>query len=157
MSPVRIIGVGSPIGNDQAGWQAIDALQTLGLATSYPAGYVTLEKLDRPGASLLQHMRGADLVIIIDALINADKPDQVMALRPSEIIRQTGILSGHGLGVAEVIALGDALGDLPSRLLLLGITVEQRDNLPSNQCEIKPEILTVLQRHICQEIKYPVP
>jgi len=66
------------------------------------------------------------------------------------------MLSGHSLGVAETIALGDVLGDLPSRLLLLGITVEQQGDLSSNQCEIKPETLAGLQRHICQEIKNAV-
>lgn len=153
MSPIRIIGVGSPIGDDRIGWQAIDALAELGLAATYPAGLVTLKKLDRPGPGLLEHMRGADLAIIIDALVCAEEPGSVVALRPDEIARQEGLLSGHGLGVAETMALGQVLGDLPDRLLLLGIAIEQTDDILSNDSEIKPETLAELRRYICLEVE----
>ncbi len=141
------------MGSDQVGWRAIDALVELGLRAAYPAGLVSLEKLDRPGVSLLQHMRGADLAIIIDALICGPRSDIVVLLHQDEIATQEGLLSGHGLGVADAIALGAALGDLPRRLRLLGVVVERTDAVLSNDVELKAEVLAGLQGHIRREIE----
>lgn len=150
MSCVRIIGVGSPIGNDSIGWAALDGLELIELPRQYPNHQITLERLDRPGPALLQQMRGADHVIIIDALLSAGATGEVVPLRPDEIARQQKVLSGHGLGVAESIALGAALGDLPNGLLLLGITVQQTDELLSNYGELAPETMDELQRCIAE-------
>lgn len=150
MSLVRIIGVGSPIGNDSIGWAAIDGLELIELPRQYPNHQITLERLDRPGPALLQQMRGADHVIIIDALLSAGVTGEVIPLRPDEIARQQKVLSGHGLGVAESIALGAVLGDLPNDLLLLGITVQQTDELSSNYGELAPATMVALQRCIAE-------
>ncbi len=45
MTRVRILGIGSPAGDDRAGWLVVDALRERGLA--HAAG-VELDKLDRP-------------------------------------------------------------------------------------------------------------
>lgn len=148
MSSVRIIGVGSPLGNDSVGWEAIDRLEQLRLQLQYPNHYITLEKLDRPGPALLEHMQGADFAIIIDALISDDKTGEVVVLNSDEIAQQQEILSGHGFGVAETLALGDVLGDLPDRLLLLGITIKQPDDLSESFCELTSETMAELQRSI---------
>jgi hydrogenase maturation protease len=145
---VRVIGVGSPFGCDAIGWQAVDALQQLGLADAFTAADVTLVKLDRPGAGLLQQMQGFDLVIIIDALVCDGAPDRVLVLEQDEISTQTGLLSAHGLGVAEALALGRALGDLPPALQLLGITIDP----VAASSEIKPGIVTELWDHIFQQV-----
>ncbi len=152
MSSVRIIGVGSPIGSDSVGWAAIDRLEQLNLQQQYPRHHITLEKLDRPGPALLEHMRGADLVIIIDALVGAGPPGEVVSLCPDEIAQQEMVLSGHGLGVAETIALGEALGDLPDRLLLLGIVVQQTDELTTDYGGLMPDTLVKLQSCIGREL-----
>ncbi len=150
MSCVRIIGVGSPIGNDSIGWAAIDGLEQLDLQRQYPNHQITLEKLDRPGPALLEQMRGADHVIIIDALMSDGETEEIVFLRLDEIARQQKVLSGHGLGVAETIALGDVLGDLPERLLLLGITVKQADEPSAGYGELAPETMVELQRCISE-------
>ena len=64
MSRVRILGIGSPSGDDQAGWLTIDAL----LAQGAPRDEgVVMEKLDRPGATLIAHLEHAERAILIDA------------------------------------------------------------------------------------------
>ena len=151
MSPIRIIGVGSPFGCDSIGWQALDALQELGLTEHFPSGVVTMEKLDRPGAGLLEYMRGAEQVLIIDALVGANNRDSIVVLHADELVRESALLSGHGLGVAEALALGQALGDLPSNLQLLGIPVDAAAETPSD-IQIQPETVTELWEHICQQI-----
>ena len=46
MSRIHIFGIGSPAGDDQAGWLTVDALFAAGLHSE--DGFV-IEKLDRPG------------------------------------------------------------------------------------------------------------
>ena len=65
MSRVRILGIGSPAGDDQAGWLVVDAL----LASDAHAGdEVVIEKLDRPGANLIPQLDGAAWIILVDAM-----------------------------------------------------------------------------------------
>jgi hydrogenase maturation protease len=118
-----ILGVGSPFGQDSLGWQAIDGLIECGLRQRLAPHEVLLEKADRPGTLLLEHMRGMDAAILIDALIGGDEPGQVHCLSVEEVAQGGLALSGHDLGVAEALALGDALGDLPEKVLVLGVEV----------------------------------
>ena len=64
-----------------------------------------------------------DGAILIDALIGGDEPGRVHPLTVEEIAQSGLTLSGHDLGVAEALALGDALGDLPEMVLILGVEV----------------------------------
>jgi len=156
LSPIRIIGVGSPLGCDSVGWQAVDALQEMGLIESFPPEVVTMEKLDRPGAGLLEYIRGADQVFIIDALVGAGDQGAMVVLHAEDLMRESSPLSGHGLGVAEAMALGEALGDLPTNLQLLGIPVDSAAETLSDM-QIKPETITELWEHICQQIALVYP
>jgi hydrogenase maturation protease len=118
---VLVLGIGSPFGGDRLGWEAIDGLIELGLTGQFPGHLLVLEKSDRPGTLLLERMGGFDSVILIDALTGGDEPGRVRCLSLDEFDRQASLLSGHGLGVAEALALGEVLGGLPPRLLLLAI------------------------------------
>jgi hydrogenase maturation protease len=118
---VLILGIGSPFGDDSLGWQAIDGLIERGLEQMLTPHEVKMEKADRPGALLLERMRGFDCVILIDALLGGYEPGRVRALNIEEIAQGDSLLSGHGLGVAEALALGEVLGDLPGELHVLGI------------------------------------
>jgi len=152
LSLVNIIGVGSPIGSDSVGWSAIDGLDQLGLQQKYPQHQVTLKKLDRPGPALLQQMEGAELAIIIDALVCDREPGEVVPLRADEIAQEEWVLSGHELGVAETIALGGVLGELPERLLILGIAIKHPDELAANSCELSADTMGEVKGVVCGEL-----
>ena len=124
MSPIRIIGVGSPFGQDRYGWQAVDALRDSDLLRHYPDGLVSLHRCDRPGMDLLNVMRGADGVIIIDAVQSAADPDTLHCLDVQDPIVEHGLLSSHGFGVAATLELGRVLGDLPQHIRIVGIETD---------------------------------
>ncbi len=126
MSRIRILGIGSPSGDDQAGWLVIDALSNSGLRTGDDLHF---EKLDRPGASLIPLLAQADWVILIDAMSG-----------PGGVGTQAGLihhfdgqnwpeyrhgLSSHGLGVVDALSLARELGGLPDRLDIYGIEAGQ--------------------------------
>jgi hydrogenase maturation protease len=120
MTRVRIIGIGSPFGDDRVGWDAVEALAASGLLKRYPAGTVDACCCDRPG-SLLALLRDVDVAIVIDAMRCGVSVGTVRKLAAHELAPPGGVVSSHGISVAENIALGRALSLLPPTLLLYGI------------------------------------
>jgi hydrogenase maturation protease len=120
-----IIGIGSPFGGDQAGWDAVDALaEETWVQARLAAGTLVLEKLDRPGMALLEHLRGHTHVILIDAVLSAEHGSGTwLALQREELALLASPASSHGIGVAETLAMGEALGLLPEKLEVWGIAV----------------------------------
>lgn len=111
----RILGIGSPFGADQLAWLAVDHLAGLGLENC------ELLKLDRPGSQLVGYFQDVEQVVIIDAVRISESPGSVAAI-DMEALRQVECMtSSHGFGVAEALALAERLGDLPSRLHVVGI------------------------------------
>ena len=130
MNPVRILGIGSPVAGDDLGWRLAEALEQAGLPRYFPAGMVHVTLCDRPGSLLLPAMRGARLAILLDAMRSGAQPGTVRRLDMLELDDSTGLLSSHGFGVAEALALGRALEDLPPLVLIYGIETGQTPSLP---------------------------
>ena len=118
--PLRIIGIGSPVVGDGFGIEAVEALRALpGLAALGDA--IDWCALDRPGIALLQHLKGAETVVLIDAMLSGADPGTVKRLALPDLLQQGAVPSSHQLGVAESLALAHALGELPLQLLIYGI------------------------------------
>ncbi len=124
LTPLRVIGVGSPFGCDRLGWEVADELARKGLAAGFPAGRLSIRSCDRPGAALLDIMAGAELAIIIDAMTAGLPPGTIRCFSAEELDSDAALLSSHGFGVASTLALGQALDMLPARLYVLGIETE---------------------------------
>jgi hydrogenase maturation protease len=120
MNRVRIIGMGSPCGDDRVGWDAVRAIEASGLFKRFPDGAVEACCCERP-ASLLGLSKDIDAVIMIDAMRGGNAVGTVRRLEASELAAEHGLLSSHGISVAENIALGAALGLLPPILVIYGI------------------------------------
>ena len=116
---IRVIGIGSPMAGDTVGIEAVGLLQQDALWQ----GRSDIEwlALERPGAALLHYFAGVDMVCLIDAL---DHPQAgVHRIVPAELMAQASGLSSHDFGVAEALLLAERLGQLPPRLLILGIAL----------------------------------
>lgn len=137
---VLILGVGSPFGADRAGWEAVELLRETGGLEE-----VRFETSDRPGARLLSLLEGVWNAIIIDALLCSAPPGTPLRLDP-ETLSRGDRSSNHGFGVADALALGKALGALPPRLAVIGISAEG-NRVPT----IDGPALTGLVRSILQE------
>jgi hydrogenase maturation protease len=117
---VRILGIGSPSGGDQAGWLVVDAL----LADGVQAGEgVAIEKLDRPGATLISCLENASRVILFDAMRGGGLEGSIRHFDRNDWPGYGGGLSSHGFGVFDALALARELGSLPPRLDLYGIEI----------------------------------
>lgn len=124
MKPVRILGIGSPSSDDQAGWLVIDALQALGVAKGRG---VVVDKLDRPGAGLVALLDDAEYAILVDAMQTGAPPGTLHCFNPADGPLPRADLSSHGFGVLAALALAQALGSLPPRVEVVGIEIARAE------------------------------
>ncbi len=114
----RIIGIGSPFGDDAAGLEAARRL-----AATPPPGAEVIA-VDRPGATLIDLFDGADAVILIDAAHSGARAGTIHDIDLQVLASHTlGLISSHDLGVAEAVQLAARLGRLPARGRVLGIEI----------------------------------
>lgn len=118
---ILILGVGSPFGADRLGWQAVAALERQSLAAQFPHLDIRFEQSDRPGSRLLTLLGQADAAIIIDAMCAGLPAGSVRRFAIDELSAESGLMSTHGFGVADALALGQALGGLPGKMVVVGI------------------------------------
>lgn len=115
---IRVVGVGNPLmGDDGIGIAVVERLEREGVQAG-------VEVIDggTGGLTLLTLMEGARAVVLVDALEMGRTPGTVIASAYSEWrfrIAGSG-LSLHQAGLAEVLALGAELGELPE-VFVVGI------------------------------------
>ena len=120
---IRIIGIGSPFGDDRLGWAAAQLLQS-SAAVQAATGDIEILTLDRPGSALLSYLQGLNTVIVIDAMRLGRTPGELHCVATDRINSDMAATSSHGFGVAATLDLARALGELPERLYLCGIEMD---------------------------------
>lgn len=144
---IRIIGIGSPAGDDQAGWWVVDALRRSGVLDRLPCT-VDAISLDRPGAQLINHFSGADAVILIDAIKSDRPPGTIHRIDDIARLNDHYGLSSHGFGLASALALAHALGTLPKNWVLYGIQMENDRYDSAASATVREATVEVAQRTI---------
>lgn len=147
---LRVIGIGSPYGADRIGWLAIERLRTSEAAARW-GPRVQWRTADRPGAGLLAQWRGAAQVILIDAMVSGAAPGTVRRFAAHELSQAQALWSSHGFGVRAALALANALGERPARLVVFGVEIEPghgsagEDELPALLDAVSAEIEELLE------------
>jgi hydrogenase maturation protease len=120
--PVRILCIGSPAEPDNLGFLAAHALMG-----RFDPEKIEVLALDRPGPRLIEHMRGAETVILVDAVKSGATPGTLYRLEGRSL---DGLVahhtSSHGFGLAETLALADRMGELPPHLKFVGLEAGTR-------------------------------
>jgi hydrogenase maturation protease len=120
-----VIGIGNPDRGDDAAGLAVARR----LAARRPAG-VTVVEAGGGACGLLDAWRGGDAVVVVDATSGAGRPGSVhryeVGRRPLPSAFRHA--STHSLGLAAAVELARALGELPRRLVVVGL--EGRDFEP---------------------------
>ena len=144
---MRIIGCGNrQRSDDGAGILVAERLRKLGLDAETRVG---------EAADLIEAWKGADDVIVVDAVVNGAPAGTVQAWdarQPMASVSTTA--STHGLGVTEAIELARVLNLLPRRLRVYGIE-GRRFELGA---EISPEVQRAVEevvRTIIAEVGAP--
>jgi hydrogenase maturation protease len=127
MSSWRVIGIGSPFGDDRAGWAVIRQLKQRSLPEN-----VELITLDRPGPDLINWLERDVRTVLIDAVQTTVFPSGHWMPLDIEQLDSSEDLSNHGVGLAPTLKLAQTLGSLPHRLRLFGICIDPRSSQPEH-------------------------
>ncbi len=113
-----VLGIGNPgRGDDALGLEVARRLHG-----RVPAG-VQVREHGGDGAALLDAFQGFSHVILVDALRGGAQAGDIVRLDASTapLPARLGGTSTHLLGVAEAVELARVLGQLPQRILVLGV------------------------------------
>ena len=156
---LHLIGIGSPFGDDRIGCLMIDELRRSKRLQLHLGCEIELLSADRPGAGILSLLEGKESVVIIDAVItDGAMVGQLHSWAEPALIEDKCIMnSSHGIGLAQSLALAQALGALPPQLRILGIeiappegvfaelTSQLRQQLPALVEKVVDEIISINQ------------
>ena len=144
MGADRVLGVGSPHGDDAAGWRVVEMLRRR------PGLSAQLAIVEPP--QLLDHLQGCRRLILVDACRADRTPGTLIRLQwPDELLRSQRRQSSHGLDVGDALALAETLGWLPPQVVFWGVEVSRCQ--PGE--DLSPEVrlaLPELERRILQEL-----
>lgn len=116
---VRIVGLGSPHGDDRAGWAALAALSARRLPPQ-----VQLCTCATPATELWPALAGARRVVLVDAVADGDAPGRILRGGQAELAASRGGWSSHGVALDTVLDLARAFGALPPELVWVGVTID---------------------------------
>lgn len=118
MTPVRIIGTGSPNANDSSGWQLVDALRASGFEQQWYSGLLSAENCSTP-AQLFTLINGCKLAILVDAATGC--AETIERLTIDDLAVDAVRCSVHGFGVAEALQLVARLAEPPPCIVVFGV------------------------------------
>lgn len=127
MNLIKILGIGSSFGDDQAGWKVIEILKNKLLKQSDIYQNIELEYSDRPGSRLIELIKGFDNVYLIDAVKTGSDIGTICRLQNQEIEEYKNLMSTHHIGVAQALQLARALNELPKNIILYGIEIDNSE------------------------------
>ncbi|NCO57445.1 MAG: HyaD/HybD family hydrogenase maturation endopeptidase [Nitrospirae bacterium CG18_big_fil_WC_8_21_14_2_50_70_55] len=126
-----VLGIGNPLWADEG--FGVRAVALLHEGYRFPA---EVEVVDggTQGLFLLPWVRGADNLLVLDAIDFGDPPATVRVVRGDGVPRYLGAkkVSMHQTGFQEVLASASLAGDLPSRLSLIGVQPVTLDDFGSS-------------------------
>jgi hydrogenase maturation protein HypF len=130
---IRIIGIGSPFGDDATGLLAAQIL------ANAPPPNCEVIVADRPGVTLVELMEGAEAVILIDAVRSGAAPGTIHELSFDDLgQRDAHLVSSHDLDIVTAVQLARQLGRAPDRALAIGLEVAAVD--PRRPCEVSANV-----------------
>lgn len=141
-----VVGAGSPHGDDQVGWYAVDRMRTSGVPQCRVLAI-------RAPIELLDHLDQVDLLIVLDACASGRPPGTIFRWQWPDICLEGSHSSTHGVSIRHALEMAETLGCLPARVVLFGVeiaTCEPGDRLSGPVCDAIPGLTDRVEREIGQ-------
>jgi hydrogenase maturation protease len=145
MSTIKVLGIGSPFGDDQVGWKAIEILRQRDTFQRYIPRFLHMESYDRPGVRLLELMQGAKIIFLIDAVVTGNAIGTLYRFQNKEIEELKCLLSTHDIGVAQTLQLGRVLDQLPDNIIFYGIEINSENSGKNISSLIEPTLNQLIE------------
>jgi hydrogenase maturation protease len=116
------VGIGSPHGDDRAGWLVADALAEFNssIPTARPMQF-SVRKAATP-ADLLDWLDGVQRLIVCDAVRGAGPPGRLHRWQwPDLRLGRVHAAGSHDFGLAAGLDLASSLGRLPAEVVVWGL------------------------------------
>jgi hydrogenase maturation protease len=138
-----VIGIGNrDRGDDAAGPLVADELLRAG------TGNLEVLVLEGDLSDLCLRWDRGQEVVVVDAVVAGRSPGTVVELDASsaELAASGGLVSTHGVGLAEAISLARLLDRLPARLTIIGIEAASFDHLAPPSAAVAQAVTAVAER-----------
>jgi hydrogenase maturation protease len=145
---VRIVGIGSPFGDDRIGWRVVDALAAMAVEPG-----VEVALCANPAAELLPLLRGIETLILVDGFCTGAQPGRLVRCSRADLSAGSAALSNHGVSIPALLDLAEALGELPSAIELFGIEIDPASLCRTGAERLSPAVAAAVPRlvtMICQ-------
>jgi hydrogenase maturation protease len=98
--------------------------------------------LSTANIDLLDHIRGREKVVIVDAMRSGADPGTILRLVPEELV-ETDFSQSHGLNFPAILQLGRRLypEEMPEKIVILVVEAEDTESFSS---ELTPEVRSSL-------------
>ncbi len=114
-----VIGLGSPHGDDQAGWLLADHI-------ARRAGPTIVVRNVAVPVDLLPAFESCGRAILLDAVRGTAESEPWLRWEwPAPEIARAGVGGTHALGLAETLELAQSLGQLPASVVIWGVCGER--------------------------------
>ena len=121
MPRVTVIGIGSAIADDRAGWSVADAL-VASKEIAALGSRVLVSVCDSPASELLPLLADAGIAILVDAVRFSGAPGTVYRLGGGHFeIPATTSISSHGVDLPTMLSLAFTLQQSPRMIIIYGI------------------------------------
>lgn len=123
-STTLVVGIGSPHGDDQAGWIIADRL-----AVAADAARFQVRKAKSP-SELLDWLDGVDRLIVCDACRGLGAAGQVRSWQWPDVSLSAPMWSGtHDLSLPAALQLAERLGRLPDTVVVWSVEAANANTL----------------------------
>lgn len=140
MPATSIIGIGSHHGADQLGWLLCEQLKNL----DWPEDIDI--QLCRTPAQLPELLSHCENAILLDTIKTNSDCGKILSLQLNDLAENPGAIhSSHGFGVTEALELANALGQAPTFIIILAISI---DDKTAYDRIISPRLLSKLHEAI---------
>jgi len=142
LCPIRVVGVGSPLGDDGVAWEAIRQLRHRpGLLPEVEFFMV------EGGQRILDLLDGTGTLVLVDAVAAGGRPGTIHRFDwPDQRIANLRPGSTHDLRPAEALRLAAALGIAPPRVLVFGIEIESLGHAPGLSPSVMAAVPELVRR-----------
>lgn len=146
-SPIRVIGCGSPLGDDAVGWELIRYLRQIGTGSNDTELHAV-----SGGDQLLDKLDSAGTLLLIDAVRSGAPPGTIHRMEwPDKRVETLQPGSTHQLGPSAALRLAETLGLLPRRVIVFGVeagAIEPAGELSEPVTAIIPHLAECINEEI---------